>query len=157
MVLPFTLDHLAGLGPFSHLLLLGRPPDKPLPFQPDPTHTSRFSPQAKNLSQLLNLSPSGLPPKATRAFGHPDSARFERAATSSEPVFTATQWAMKTLALNTSLALATHLQRSMANAFLGLHDDLADDLTCKFTPYRSLPAEIHDPIPNFLQPTSDIA
>jgi len=104
---PFTVDPLLGLGPFSHHFLFGKTATAPQP----PTDTFLPHPHqpAKLALQLALSIPTNICGKANRIY---------KATHPTFPItftpFTPSSWATHYIALNASIALAKHIQTSMA-------------------------------------------
>ena len=140
MLLPFTMDPWGGFGHFANLFLHGQS-SPPLP-------SNWYKPRKPNVKKLLDLlpaAPRGLLPKANKAY----SATLPK---HQQPTYTPTQWALKTLATNTSLALASHIHKMTTKAYRSLHSDADIPLVCHFDPYKALPVETHTPLPHFALP-----
>jgi hypothetical protein len=111
-LLPFTVDHLGGIGFFSHSFLFGK--DPPFPKPPPPNFTVDNLPHLEAFSayQALVQGPSGFLYKANKAWEDSQYRRLRFGATyhTSSPQ----QWALQCLALNISTSLANHLLRARA-------------------------------------------
>lgn len=146
LLLPFTVDHLGGLGPFSHSFLYGsrnRPP--PIP----QSWIDSLPDHAKTAYNQAITAPSALLLKANKA------SKDSQPAHSDKPVYTPLQWAQQTLALNISLALIRHLQRALSNASHALESPNIQPLHCHYQPFNHrLPPNTVDPLPHFLMQTS---
>ena len=111
VLIPFTIDHLGGLGPLALSFLFDKdasPLPFPPPLQPD---TLAFNNQASSTAYLNALtSPVALASKASSAWKqlHPTS-RFG----TTHHTHTPSQWALQALSLNISLALANSLQTAI--------------------------------------------
>jgi hypothetical protein len=109
-ILPFTIDHLGGLGYQATTFLFGDQPQIPSAGQPPnwlPSHF-RNNPEAYALYEdSTNIIPSGILPTATHNWqlGSPKSSRFGR----TYHTYTPTQWATQALALNLTKALSHHI------------------------------------------------
>jgi len=109
-LLPFSVDHLGGLGSFAHHFLFGKkPPDyscaAPPSWGPD---NFRTHPTALLLAQQVTTLPAILPQADTEWASR---GRFGSTSHTNTP----SQWAIQALGLNISTALATHLYSSIAN------------------------------------------
>lgn len=146
MLLPFTVDPLGGLGYHAHLFLYGSQPTKTVkPPDPPPPNSGPRSDHGTLHYNQLQAAPTGLLPKATKAFIPPP-------ATSSSPPLSPYRWAHHLLALNLSTFLAQHLQRSLASASRTLHDPDSPTLATLGYPFpHNTTTTILDPLPNFLQ------
>ena len=110
-LLPFTVDHLGGLGPMALSFLFDQD-TSPLPFPPPLQHdTLAFNNQASSTAYLNALnSPVALASKASSAWKqlYP-THRFGKTYHTHTP----SQWALQALSLNVSLALAHSLQTAI--------------------------------------------
>ena len=111
VLIPFTVDHLGGLGPLALSFLFDKDAS-PLPFPPPLQHdTLAFNNQASSTAYLNAItSPVALASKASSAWKqlHPTS-RFG----TTHHTHTPSQWALQALSLNISLALANSLQTAI--------------------------------------------
>jgi hypothetical protein len=146
-LLPFTVDPFGGIGYFAHRFLYGTSstlPHKP-PEPPPPNWRSTLSlPHMIALlyDQLPSL-PTGLLPKATKAYTPPPTALTT---TPLSPL----SWAHQCMALNFSTHIAQHLFRSLANASRSLHKDIPTLGTLGLPfPHRITTAFL-DPLPHYL-------
>ena len=157
-LLPFTADHLGGLGPFAHHFLFGLDSSPPPPFPPPPwTQPTNFpsNPAAfRVFSHALHHAPSHLLPRADSAW------RSSQPPNTPPPCFGSTyhthmpsQWASQALGLNLSLALATHLSGGLSRL---LDRELSRRLSqqqastsFRSTPFRAPPAPFLPPGPAF--------
>ena len=139
MYLPFTVDYLGGLGHHAHLLLYGTAPPPPITLTPN--WDALQSLRTKQLSKQLKAAPQGLLPLATKAFA---------AAVKDPTAFTPTQWAIKTLSVNFSHAIASHTHRCLEAQYASLHSSMPDStLQCRYVPFRSIPDAPHTPYLHF--------
>ena len=141
LVLPFSVDPFGGLGPFASQFLHGK--------QDPPLEADWYNPQAqhtKDTVALLDSAPKGLLPKANKAYAPAAKSPDQ------QPKCTPTQWALKTLAINTSQAPVAPLHRSTTKAYRSLHDETDTPLTCKYIPFHASPVETHMPFPHFALP-----
>jgi hypothetical protein len=111
-LLPFTVDHLGGLGFFSHSLLFGKNPPFPQPMPPTFTADQFPHPEAFTAYQSLLNAPTAFLHNANKAWeeSHYRRLRFGSTYHSSTPQ----QWALQCLALNLSNSLGNHLLRARA-------------------------------------------
>ena len=97
----FTVDPFLDIGLFGHWFLFGHsnhpPPDFP------PNFVARANPDAQTAYHLARAGPRGLFPKA-------DSAAGTHITTTHKEAIKPSQWALKTLALNATVALTGHIQ-----------------------------------------------
>ena len=114
-ILPFTIDHLGGLGPYAHSLLYGSKQHHSCPTPPPPTAPISFDhPQ---IQQLYNRT-SALDPafllSASHSWSHMqrNQASYTRFGTTYRTA-TPLQWGLQMLALNFSAALATHFSDAL--------------------------------------------
>ena len=94
----------------------------------------------------VEAAPRGLLPRADKAYSATPKPQTQ------QPNCTPTQWALKTLAINTSQALVAHIHKSTTIAYRSLHDDCNLALTCRYTPYKAAPVETLAPFPHFALP-----
>jgi len=146
MLLPFTIDPFGGLGYHAHLFLYGTEPTKTIkPPDPPPLNSGPTTPHGKIHYDQLQAAPTGLLPKATKAYTPPPT-------NTTNPPFTPSRWAHQLLALNISTFLARHFHRSLASATRTLHDpDNPSSATLGSPPNHQIPTTILDPLPMFLQ------
>ena len=113
-LLPFTIDHLGGLGHFTHSFLFGPHPPTQFPTIPKPpwTHPNHFphTPAFFAYQRALHAPPSLLP-SASRAWKNQtrNTHRFGSSRSTTSP----SHWAIQTLSLNISLALTSHLNTAL--------------------------------------------
>ena len=114
-LLPFTVDHLGGLGPFAHAFLY--PTSSPIPsvgpapqWDPhdfrNPDHFQLYSHSLQGPRHLLSHANSQW--SKSHSDGH--APRFGSTYHSHTP----TQWSTQLLSLNLSIALASHLQTGLS-------------------------------------------
>ena len=114
-LLPFTLDHLGGLGHFTHTFLFGTHP--PPPFSPPPPKPPLSSPQdfphspAFFAFQRALHAPNNLLARASRQWRTQTKNTHlpGHARTTNSP----SHWALQSLALHISLSLTTHLAKAL--------------------------------------------
>ena len=113
-LLPCTLDHLGGIGFFFHLLLFGSSPHLSLSVPPKlPWATPNDFPHSPAFFAFQRSfhTPHSLLSRASRQWRSQtkNSHRFGTSHSTTSPA----QWAIQSLALNTSLALAAHLTSAL--------------------------------------------
>ena len=115
VLLPFTIDHLGGIGPFGCSLLFRSSdmaavsPTAPLPPWTSDTFTSQ--PTSYQLYQdTLRYTPTTILPKANQQW---QTASPNTHYGSTYHTHFPSQWAMQALTLNISITLITHLQHNI--------------------------------------------
>lgn len=150
-LLPFTVDHLGGLGPFSSTFFFGSP-DPAFP-EPSWTQSANFpsNPAAFRAYTITHdHAPRNLFSSADAAWrsAHPPGQPVPRFG-STYHTHTPSQWASQALGLNISLALATHLSRGISR--LLSHDmsrrKLEQNSSVATTPFRAPPPPFLPPGP----------
>lgn len=107
LLLPFTIDHLGGIGPHAHKFLYGTVP--PISFPEWSSTTFPTNPAARQLAQTVDkYMPQKIFQRATHAWTQ--GQQHQQPFGSSYHTRTPTNWATQALALNVTLALAKHLQ-----------------------------------------------
>ena len=148
-ILPFTIDHLGGLGSFACSFLVGTSTATALqPAEKAPPWTEndfRGNLPAFYLYQQIDaMAPTALFPKADKTWRTAtNAARYGSTYHTQFP----SQWAMQALALNTSIALAKHiLDSASANLTIQLRRRRIDQKTRKQSPpHPSPPIEFLSP------------
>ena len=114
-VIPFTVDHLGGLGTFAHSLLFGKrhhpsTPTPPLPLPPlqfDHPQIQAAYNRSSSLDIAFLLSANTSWSNINRNLSR--NTRFGTTYRTATPL----QWALQNLALNFSFALANHFNRAL--------------------------------------------
>jgi hypothetical protein len=146
-LMPFTVDPFGGIGYFAHRFLYGTSttlPHKP-PEPPPPNWRSTLSlPHMIALYDQLPSLPTGLLPKATKAYTPPPTAL------NTTPI-SPLSWAHQCMALNFSTHIAQHLLRSIANASRSLHHKDIPTLGTLGLPFpQRIITAFLDPLPHYL-------
>jgi hypothetical protein len=111
-LLPFTVDHLGGLGFFAHTFLFSKNPPFAQPPPPNLSEDRLPHPEAFQALQTLRKSPPGFLYQANHAWQESKYRRLRFGSTyhTASPQ----QWALQCLSLNISNALGRHLLRARA-------------------------------------------
>ena len=148
-VLPFTVDHLGGIGCFGCNFLFGSTTNAHVqPAAPKPPWTPANFPRRQDaflLCKQLENMPTAILPKANQTWRMAtNNARYGSTYRTHLPA----QWATQALALNMSVALTKHIQEHTRNC---LQKTLQQRSITKKTLRRNMPRFSSPPIP-FLLP-----
>ena len=152
-LLPFTVDHLGGLGPFAHSFLYSNECQvQPASTAPNWSSNNFRLPSTFDLYQNALYSPKALLPFTDSAWSTTSSSKpFGSSYHTHYP----SQWATQTLGLNTSMALAKHLSSALS-ATSAAHFHVRQDPTVPIRYATKAPSpkvRILKPGPTFLDYT----
>jgi hypothetical protein len=142
ILLPFTIDHLAGLGSFAHNLLFdnSNPISAVAPHPIWQQSAFRANPAGHTTyERAMQYSPSSLFPKADTAWCQNNFTDFDPFRRYRQP----SQWATQALSVNVSTALASHVLRSLRRqetfAATNRQLDLLEGFTFLASPFQLPP------------------